>query len=120
MALSEYEQEMLEALEAQLTDEDPKLAETFRPARQVNMKHLVIGLLVAVIGVAGLIAGAATGMVWLGILGFVVMLAGALYIGSGPRIQIPVKETAGRASGSFMERQAKAWEKRREQGGRGF
>ena len=123
MALSEYEQEMLAQLEEQLRDEDPKLAESFQPARQVSLKRLVIGLFIAVAGIAVLVAAVAFSVSWLGIIGFVVMLGGALYIFAGPRGMAPAPTpSAGSqrstSKESFMARQQEMWERRRDQDGR--
>ena len=84
MALSEYEQKMLEQLEAQLRDEDPKLAESFQPVRQVSLKRLVLGIFIIVAGLGILVAAVMMTQSWIGIIGFVVMLAGAVYMFSGP------------------------------------
>ncbi|WP_054953417.1 DUF3040 domain-containing protein [Flaviflexus massiliensis] len=122
MALSEYEQEMLAQLEEQLRDEDPKLAQSFQPARQVSLKRLVIGLFIVVAGLGILVAAVAFSMSWLGIIAFVVMLGGALYIFSGPRglssaPPAPTDSRRGPSRESFMARQQDMWERRREQDG---
>ena len=124
MALSEYEQKMLAELEAQLTDEDPKLAESFRPAptTHLRIKNLIIGIFVALAGLGTVIAGVATTMTWLGVLGFAVMVAGVVYIFSGEQAEpsakagAPKRPKAPTGAKSFMDRQAELWEKRRDQG----
>ncbi|AZQ76211.1 MAG: DUF3040 domain-containing protein [Flaviflexus sp.] len=123
MALSEYEQKMLEQLEEQLRDEDPKLAESFQPVRQVSLKRLVLGLFIVVAGLGILVAAVAFSMSWVGIIGFVVMLGGALYIFSGPiGVSSGPKVSAGAQASStkesFMARQQEMWERRRDQDGR--
>lgn len=122
MPLSEYEQKMLEQLEAQLRDEDPKLAESFQPARQVSLKRLVLGVFIIVAGLGVLVAAVAFSLSWLGIIGFVVMLGGAMYTFSGPIGAISASSGTARPSGdpkaSFMSRQEEMWNRRREQDGR--
>ncbi len=122
MALSEYEQKMLEQLEAQLRDEDPKLAESFQPARQVSLRRLVLGIFIIVAGLGVLIAAVAFSLSWLGIIGFVVMLGGAMYTFSGPIGQLTPGGGAPRPTedpkASFMSRQEELWNRRREQDGR--
>lgn len=122
MALSEYEQKMLEQLEAQLRDEDPKLAESFQPARQVSLKRLVLGVFIIVAGLGVLVAAVAFSLSWLGIIGFVVMLGGAMYTFSGPIGSISASSGSAQPSGdpkaSFMSRQEEMWNRRREQDGR--
>ena len=63
MPLSEYERKMLEELEAQLADEDPSFADTLKPEppaasvpMRLSLRHLVLGLLIAVLGIAVLVA----------------------------------------------------------------
>jgi len=123
MALSEYEQKMLEQLEAQLRDEDPKLAESFQPVRQVPLKRIVLGMFVVVAGIGVLVASVMTAQSWIGIIGFVVMLAGAVYMFSGPMGSLSgpapsLRPVPGGPKESFMSRQEELWERRREQDGR--
>ena len=122
MALSEYEQKMLEQLEAQLRDEDPKLAESFQPVRQVSLKRLVLGIFIIVAGLGILVAAVMTTMSWIGIIGFVVMLAGAVYMFSGPigtlsSATAAPRPAAGGSRESFMSRQEELWERRRDKDG---
>lgn len=123
MALSEYEQKMLEQLEAQLRDEDPKLAESFQPVRQVSLKRLVLGIFIIVAGLGILVAAVMMTQSWIGIIGFVVMLAGAVYMFSGPIGSLSEatpapRPSSGGAKESFMSRQQELWERRRDQDGR--
>lgn len=123
MALSEYEQKMLEQLEAQLRDEDPKLAESFQPVRQVSLKRLVLGIFIIVAGLGILVAAVMMTQSWIGIIGFVVMLAGAVYMFSGPIGSLSEappapRPSSGGAKESFMSRQQDLWERRRDQDGR--
>lgn len=122
MALSEYEQKMLEQLEAQLRDEDPKLAESFQPVRTVSLKRLVLGIFIIVAGLGVLVASVSLSQSWLGIIGFIVMLGGALYMLAGPIGRIsagaPSSQPSSGAKDSFMSRQEQMWNRRREQDGR--
>ena len=142
MALSEYERKMLEELEAQLSDEDPGFADSLKPAslgvsasKQLSVRRLVLGLLVAILGVGVLVAGVATELVVIGVLGVVVMFAGTWYVIEGiqerPGAQRAKRKgeppRQGPASSSrptsrfseFMSRQAQEWERRRRENGRG-
>ena len=80
MPLSEYEQRVLAQMEQQLRDADPELAQSLQvPARgRLDVRRLSLGILVALIGIGALIAGVAADQIWLGVLGFVGMLVGAL------------------------------------------
>ncbi|MDY6051178.1 MAG: DUF3040 domain-containing protein [Rothia sp. (in: high G+C Gram-positive bacteria)] len=132
MALSDREQELLAQLEKQLND-DPAFASTMTgpqplvaPAVSSSPRNLVLGALIAVVGLGIIIAGVSTKLIVLGVLGFVVAAAG-VYVattapqkskangkrGSGP--SVPSK--AGSTS-SFMQHLEDKWDER--QGGSRF
>ncbi|MGQ7411984.1 DUF3040 domain-containing protein, partial [Streptococcus suis] len=71
---------LLEQMERALYAEDPKFASSLRSAtpRVGGRRRAVIGVLAALVGVALLVAGAATGTVVVGVIGFLVMLGGTL------------------------------------------
>jgi len=75
--LSEEELRLLEQMERALVAEDPKLASTLRgkTLRSNARRRSFVALGVFVLGVAVLMTGAVTTQTWLGITGFVVMLA---------------------------------------------
>ncbi len=79
MPLSEEELRLLEQMERALVAEDPKLASTLRGTRlrQRARRHVVIGAVGFVAGLAALMAGVVIPMVAVGIIGFLVMLASA-------------------------------------------
>lgn len=130
MPLSEYERKMLEELEAQLADEDPKFADTFKPepsaearSMELSIRDLVLGLLVAIVGIAVLVGGIAIEQVIVGVLGVVVMFAGFWFIASGFRSGPSQGKGTSKASkpdpdapGKFMDRQNQEWERRRREG----
>ena len=110
MALSEYERKMLEELEAQLSDEDPGFADTLKPkpspkaaARQVSIRHLVLGLLVVFGGIAVLTLGVSAEMEIVGLLGIVVMFLGTWYMTAGVK-SFPVEKAENGDPG-----RAQAW-----------
>lgn len=79
MPLSEEELRLLEQMEQALAQEDPKFASTLRGStleRVARLRTLAAGG-VFVLGVVMLMGGAVTQQIWLGVLGFVVMLASA-------------------------------------------
>ncbi|MDD7384302.1 MAG: DUF3040 domain-containing protein [Actinomycetaceae bacterium] len=126
MALSEYEQQMLEELEAQLTNEDPSFASAMKEpekaqagaSMQFSVRHVVVGLLVAVLGIVVLVAGVATEIVLIGVAGVAIIFGGVYYMGLG-RTEKVVSARAhaprNRFDGSFMQRQEQRWERRRQQ-----
>lgn len=81
MGLSEKEQKVLDELERQLTGgkaEKPKTEQ--KPAtRQKYARLLVAGALLVVIGLSVLVFATSTHLVWLGVIAFLLMLAG-LYL----------------------------------------
>lgn len=80
MPLSEEEQRQLEAIEARLYAEDPRLAGTLAGHYDLGAYRwrLVVGVLAGLAGLAGLIAGVALPSVGLGVLAWVVMLTGVV------------------------------------------
>ncbi|MDN5639182.1 MAG: DUF3040 domain-containing protein [Actinomycetia bacterium] len=127
MALSERERQLLEQLEQQLHAEDPTFADTMqeehprtRPGAGLSGRNLVLGIVVAVLGLGLVLLGVSTQLILVGVLGFLVM-AGGVYLatlrrredGAGP-------ESSGRTSrprtqargGSFMQRLEQQWEDR--------
>ena len=143
MPLSEEELRLLEQMERALVEEDPKLASTLRGTslrRSARRRAILAGLVFAV-GIAVLMTGAVTQLWYVGLAGFVVMLASAtVALGSirgqqgggeprstdhasgftvieGGRHGRTRKTRNGASHSSFMERMEERWRRRREQGG---
>jgi len=77
--LSEEEMRLLEQMERALVEEDPKFASTLRGttfARATRTRIVAAGI-AFVVGVVLLMTGAIMQQTWLGIIGFVIMLASA-------------------------------------------
>jgi hypothetical protein len=77
--LSEEELRLLEQMEQALAQEDPKFVSTLRGSsleRVARMRSIAAGV-VFVAGVAMLMGGAISQQIWLGVLGFLVMLGSA-------------------------------------------
>ncbi|MFT2751176.1 DUF3040 domain-containing protein [Clavibacter sp. Sh2088] len=128
MPLSEQEQRLLEEMERSLYHNDADFVATVSGRRsRPNYTMVVVGVLVIVLGIAALAAGVITKLAVIGILGFAIMIVGALLIfsprgtvadasaPSAPRA--PGRGTGKRpnSSSSFMDRINERWEKR--QGG---
>ena len=81
MPLSEHEQRMLEQMERALYAEDPRFAATIRDTAQraTTRRGAGVGILVASMGVATIIAGLVSATAWLGVLGFMAVLGGTYY-----------------------------------------
>lgn len=138
MPLSEHEQRLLEQMEKALYAEDPKFATSLRSnSTAANRSRAALGVLAVLGGLGVLLAGMAMPMVILGVLGFVLMLAGAVLIyfaftrGSAPTETAgsegaaegdgggatgtaapPQKGKQRRPSSGFMDRMEDRWRKR--------
>jgi len=77
--LSEEELRLLEQMEQALAQEDPKFVSTLRGStlERVARMRTVTAAVIFALGVAMLMGGAVSQRTWLGILGFVVMVASA-------------------------------------------
>ncbi|MBK0419218.1 DUF3040 domain-containing protein [Leucobacter sp. CSA1] len=90
MALSEHEQQMLDEMERRLYQSEADVMHTASGSRRrVSYRALVLGIVVALVGVGVLIGGVAAQQLWLGLIGFAVMLGGAVLVFS-PRGEEPV------------------------------
>lgn len=99
MPLSEEELRLLEQMERALVAEDPKLASTMRGTtlRATARRRAVLASGAFVLGIAVLMTGAVTQTIWVGILGFVVMLTSAYIALSSWRSQNHTTEQTGTA-----------------------
>ncbi|MBF4619431.1 DUF3040 domain-containing protein [Clavibacter sp. VKM Ac-2873] len=128
MPLSEQEQRLLEEMERSLYHNDADFVATVSGRRsRPNYTMVVVGVLVIVLGIAALAAGVITKLAIIGILGFAIMIVGALLIfsprdaaagassSSAPRAPGRGAGKRPASSSSFMDRINERWEKR--QGG---
>ena len=139
MPLSEHEQRVLEQMEKALYAEDPRLATQLKrtataggPAG-LDRRRLAVGVLLALAGLALVVVGVMSQLIWVGAIGFLAMVLGGAWAatpaprphlgvvdGSGaaahPAGQGKAKGKKGRPSGSFMDRMEQQWDKRKEQG----
>lgn len=131
MPLSEREQQLLEQLEQQLSDEDPRFATSMRePDRpSLSTRNIVLGAVLAALGLGVLLWGVSAQLIWLGVIGVVAIAAG-IYVaslrparggedsstGSTGRRRTPAGSGAATASSSsFMSGLEQRWEERRRQ-----
>jgi hypothetical protein len=131
--LSEHEQRQLDQIERALYAEDPKFAQAVRARDpRVHYKRRVIEAAVGfVLGVGLLMAGVVSKYIWIGVAGFVVMLACSMWAltswrhvtgvatsrASSPVRPVRERRAArpSRPSGSrFMERLEERWRRRQE------
>ncbi|CAB4946992.1 unannotated protein [freshwater metagenome] len=147
MELSEEELRLLEQMERALVEEDPKFASTLRGTsfQRAARRRMVLGGGILVVGVGALIGAVLLGdnplvRTGLGVLGFVVMLGGAILaltsarnpghpapkvraagksgfgVVDGGRQHRPGRAGRQRSSAPFMERMEERWRRRRERG----
>ena len=138
MALSEHEEALLQQMEEALYAEDPRFASRIRKtkSRAGARGRMVIGAVVGVAGLALVVVSAMISTLWIGAVGFAVMVAGIVYaitpsktklsaVGEDGSVGTPSAATSGRGrggraakggatkSGTFMERIEERWERRK-------
>ena len=81
MPLSEHEERMLDQIERALEAEDPKFAHAVRTSdpRMHYKRRIVKAGFGFLLGVALLLAGVVSKYIWIGVAGFLVMLAAAMW-----------------------------------------
>lgn len=130
MALSEYERQMLADLESQLTGEDAKFSDALAKESgapmhwAISAKKLILGLIIAVVGLLVVLGGVALEVVPVGVLGVIVVFLGFWYVstglvqkpgqGGGSARRSPKPKSGGQ--GDFMQRQAEEWLRRMQDG----
>ena len=127
MPLSEHEQRLLDEMERELYEHDATFAAKVDRASGVRARSpyqfVVIGLLLALVGVAVLIGGVVVKGPALGIAGFIVMFVGVVVairrpkrpaVHDVPPTMHPGSSSHGsrRASSGFMDRMNDRWDKR--------
>ena len=97
MPLSEHEQRLLEQMEKALYAEDPKFATALRQnsGTKPNRGRAALGVIAFLLGVLIMMVGAVSSLVVVGVLGFVVMLMGALLTYAGFRAKPAAAEATG-------------------------
>jgi len=116
--LSEQEQRLLEEMERSLYQNDADFVATVgtRGGRR-NYRTIVIGILIAVLGIAAVVAGVILRQPFIGIAGFVVMFVGVLVALSSPKSGTAPSAGSSRAQQpkqGFMDRLNERWERRQD------
>lgn len=125
MPLSEQEQRLLEEMERSLYQNDADFVATVsqRPGRP-NYTMVLVGVLVAVLGIGILVTGVIITQPLVGILGFILMFGGVLLAIAPPRSkgsassdQVPTaprSSTKASQSSSFMDQLNDRWDRRQD------
>jgi hypothetical protein len=124
MPLSEQEQRLLDEMERSLYHNDADFVATMgtRAGARPNYTSLVVGILVAVLGIATLVTGVIIQQPLVGVLGFAIMFAGVL-VAITPRRSAkgrtrsaarPTSKRTKRNSGGFMDSLGERWDRRQD------
>lgn len=124
MPLSDEEARLLHQLEQSLAAEDPDFASTLRGSKFMahNRRVAILAVLGFLGGLVLLFAGAVSAMTWLGVVGFVTMLATAYLFmnawkrGIGHSNDEPARSPGkpAKPTGTFVDRMEERWQRRRD------
>jgi hypothetical protein len=118
--LSDEEARLLHQLEQSLAAEDPDFASTLRGSKLLaSSKRLAVLSAVGFLaGLGVLLAGAVMARTWLGVAGFVVMIAAAYLFVSVNRQRLgapgPRTPSAAKSNSSFVDRMEERWQRRQD------
>ena len=126
MALSDREQKLLELMEKALYAEDPKFASSLRRSGLTiapgERRHVILGLLSLVAGLALVFGSVVSKMVIVGIPGFLLVLTGFVFIARGLQEPVaaatptPTKVRNRSKNSKLMSRLEERWQQRRDGG----
>jgi hypothetical protein len=111
MGLTDRERQIIEEMEAALSAEDPKLVATMarrRPSIALNIAAILLGITL-------LLSGVIAKVTVLGIIGFVVALAGAATIRIRPKGVNPTKGLGGLKGQAGPGRMQERWDRRNQE-----
>lgn len=124
MPLSEQEQKLLDEMERSLYHNDADFVSAVGNGRgRLNYGALVLGILLAVVGLVVVIVGVSSRLPVVGIIGFVVMFSGVLVSmrpsrgGSAGQVSSGARSAASaprKPSGGLIDRMNDRWEKRQD------
>lgn len=131
MALSEHEEALLQQMEEALYAEDPRFASRIEKTkkRSGGRGRVIIGIVVGLAGLGLVVVSAMSSLIWLGAVGFAVMVAGIVFAITPSKAKLgtvsadgtvkphqkptPTGKGAAPRQGNFMGRLEERWEKRR-------
>jgi hypothetical protein len=118
--LSDEEARLLHQLEQSLAAEDPDFASTLRGSKLLakSKRLAVLSGLGFLVGLGVMFTGVVLPLTWLGVVGFVVMIAAAylFVVVSRRRLASPGLRTASasRSNASFVARMEERWQRRQD------
>ena len=118
MPLSEQEQRLLDEMERHLMRNDADVVSAPSDGRSLSYRNIVYGTILVLLGLGGLIVGVSQQLIVVGVIGFVIMLAGVLLAvtptrGAG-RVRVEHQKPATTQGSSFMDRMNDRWDRRQE------
>ena len=128
MALSDHEEALLQQMEEALYAEDPRFASRIEKtkSRGLGRARVVVGVVAGVAGLALVVFSAMSSAIWLGAVGFAIMVASIVYAitpsktklaavnaDGTPKARPGKSKSSAPRQGTFMERLEERWEKRR-------
>lgn len=121
MPLSEQEQRLLDEMERHLLRNDADVVSADREGRAISYRNVTLGAILVLVGIGALVAGVATQLILVGIVGFVAMLGGVVLALTPTRSDVTPVRAAGTASAprrapqvSFMDRMNDRWDRRQD------
>lgn len=107
MALSEHEQRLLDEMERGFYQSEADVMQTGSVRRRrVSYRSLVLGIIVVLVGIGVLIGGVAAQQLWLGLIGFALMVGGVTLMLSRGSDSVTVEDVLNGASSSSSSRGA--------------
>lgn len=129
MPLSEHEQKVLQAMEQALYAEDPRFATHItNHGLHQNKRRMIFGAVGVIAGLTLVVLSALYAVIWLGAVGFALMVAGGAYAFSPAKKRVlgavgedgTIRQAAASrksakagSRGSFMQRLEERWDRRR-------
>ncbi len=126
MPLSEQEQRLLDEMERHLMHNDADVVRATGAGRSLSYRNVVYGSILVLAGIAGLIVGVSSSLIIVGVLAFLVMVAGVILAvtpsrtlrepsaDAGTKKASPSRPSA--SSASFMDRMNDRWDRRNDRG----
>jgi hypothetical protein len=127
MPLSEQEQRLLDEMERHLMRNDADVVSAPREGQSLSYRNIVYGSVLVLLGLAGLVVGVSTSLVVVGVIAFLLMVAGVVLAVTPTRGGIARSRSEGTrkapagggsprpaGSGSFMDRMNDRWDRRQD------
>jgi len=125
MPLSEQEQRLLDEMERHLMSKDADVVSASREGRTLSYRNIVYGTVLVLLGLGGLVVGVSTSLIVVGVIAFLVMVAGVVLAVTPTRGGTTASRGTARprtgstassssSSSSFMDRMNDRWDRRQD------